>query len=191
MSWPGSTSIENPLPTVPMGNTVVPARATWTHTGAAGEPDATVRFELRDGRPECVEVVIRARPDGREVRTTDLASIHLDGLVSAVIGHFGLRQDDDGGWRLVDGEAYSGKPPGGSERVQAVREVDRARSVRVTRAELEEVARIYREHRDGHPIQAVKALRGYSSERTAARRVKAAEHAGLLPKTTKGKRRDV
>ena len=59
----------------------------------------------------------------------------------------------------------------------------------VTRAELEEVARIYREHVDASPTRAVAMLGGYASERTAARRVQQAREAGLLPKTTPGKRR--
>ena len=58
-----------------------------------------------------------------------------------------------------------------------------------THAELEQVARIYQEHIDRGPVEAVKQLMGYGSTRTGARRVKEAEAAGLLPATTPGKRR--
>jgi hypothetical protein len=68
-------------------------------------------------------------------------------------------------------------------------EARKAQRGTVTRAELEEVARIYREYVDSSPTQAVAALGGYDSQRTAARRVQQAREAGLLPKTTPGKRR--
>lgn len=55
-------------------------------------------------------------------------------------------------------------------------------------AELEDVARIYKEHVAGKPTDAVATILGYSP-RTAARRVKQAEEAGLLPQTVKGKKR--
>jgi hypothetical protein len=50
------------------------------------------------------------------------------------------------------------------------------------------VARIYQEHLDAHPAKAVALLGGYT-ERTAARRIKEAENAGLLPPTTPGRKR--
>jgi hypothetical protein len=58
----------------------------------------------------------------------------------------------------------------------------------VTRSELEGVARVYREHLATTPTQAVQLAGGYS-ERTAARRTQQARAAGLLPKTTPGKRK--
>jgi hypothetical protein len=58
----------------------------------------------------------------------------------------------------------------------------------VSRAELEEVAQVYREHVASSPTRMVAMLCGYS-ERTAARRVQQARAAGLLPKTTPGKRK--
>ena len=64
---------------------------------------------------------------------------------------------------------------------------DEARG-RVTRAELEGVARVYREHVGATPTRAVQLAGGYS-ERTAARRVQQARAAGLLLKTTPGKRK--
>jgi hypothetical protein len=58
----------------------------------------------------------------------------------------------------------------------------------VTRAELEEVAKVYREFIGSTPTRAVQLAGGYS-ERTAARRVQQARAAGLLPQTTPGKRK--
>ncbi len=62
------------------------------------------------------------------------------------------------------------------------------KDVRPEVAELENVARAYREHIDTTPTRAVQ-LAGNYSERTAARRVQQARAAGLLPKTTPGKRK--
>ena len=59
----------------------------------------------------------------------------------------------------------------------------------VTRAELEQVANVYRHNVDAKPVQQVAAIMGYGSERTAARRVQQARDAGLLPPTTPGKRK--
>jgi hypothetical protein len=78
-----------------------------------------------------------------------------------------------------------------AEHERAVRDLYEARAARrgaVTRTELEEVARVYRQHFDASPTRAVQLLGGYS-ERTAARRVQQARDEGLLPKTTPGRRK--
>lgn len=83
------------------------------------------------------------------------------------------------------------RPQDEAEARRLQRDIYEARSARrgtVTRAELEEVARIYREHVDASPTQAVAMLGGYTT-RTAARRVQQARAAGLLPATTPGKRK--
>jgi hypothetical protein len=76
-----------------------------------------------------------------------------------------------------------------TRRVQrAAYEARKARRGTVTRADLEQVAKVYRENLAASPTRAVSLLLGYT-ERTAARRVQQARAAGLLPETTKGKRR--
>jgi hypothetical protein len=70
-----------------------------------------------------------------------------------------------------------------------VYEARKARRGAVSKAELEQVAKVYREHLVGGPTAAVRLLLGYKSERTAARRVQQARAAGLLPATTPGKRK--
>ncbi len=59
----------------------------------------------------------------------------------------------------------------------------------VTRLELEQVAKVYRENVHGSPVKAVQVSLGCNSERTAARRVEQARDEGLLPPTTAGKRK--
>lgn len=161
---------------VRLGEAVVPPTADLIFTGTKGSPDALVRFEVRDGRPECVEVAVRVKPDGRGIRTSDLAMFNLDDLTIDVFVELGVVGVSDP-----------------EERRQTYKGVQEARLERrggVTRAELEEVARVYREHIDESPTRAVELLLGYS-RRTAARRVEQARTADppLLPRTSQGKRK--
>jgi hypothetical protein len=157
--------------------------------GEEQEPDAAVSFEFRDGRPEVTKIIVAAKPDGRGVHTADLRAFALDELTIDVITRLGVRY-----FSAADPEDIRMADPQRDFRHlgREVREVRSARRGKVTRKELEEVARIYREHLqefpNGKPTHAVKLARGYT-ERTAARRVQQARAAGLLPKTTPGKRK--
>jgi hypothetical protein len=171
-------------------------RAVFTVVGEGGEPDATVAFEIRprplhppddpylravevkDVRPEVIGIHIAAKPDGRGITTADLRSFALDELttdVFTVVGVPKLRATA----MPADDYRYIGR---------TMREARTASRGRVTRAELEDVARVYREHVGSTPTRAVQ-LAGSYSERTAARRVQQARAAGLLPRTTPGKRK--
>lgn len=176
MVWEGTQEVVGEGSLIALGSAVVSRRATMTFEGIKGSPDATVRFEVRDQKPECVEIVLKAKPNGRGIASGDLAQINVDTLTVSVfhdLATIGVRDEAaiTASWRdLADARA-------------------RARRGSVTRAELEDVARIYLEYADsGRPTQAVATLKGYEP-RTASRRVKQAEEAGLLPKTTVGKRR--
>lgn len=179
MTWPGLTAHHSSWPTVLVGGTLVPHQATWEHTGADGHPDASIRYEMRGGRPECVEIVIRAKPTGREVRTSDVATLHLESLAIGMFTSLGLP---------VDRGDLIGDPP---EQRAKERDVHSARTSRrgaVTREVLEDIARTYRANIDTAPVQIIAERHGLTP-RTAARRVEQARAAGLLPKTEKGKRK--
>jgi hypothetical protein len=160
---------------VMLGDSAVPPEALLTFEGTRGSPDVSMNFEIRDGRPECVGITVKAKPDGRGIRSADLALFNIDSLtigVFAQLANFGVNASDE------------------KQLWQTIRNVTEARTARrgaVTQAELEEVARVYRDHIDAAPTRAVETLLGYT-ERTAARRVQQARAAGLLPKTTPGKR---
>ena len=152
----------------------MPPKAVLSFEGIKGSPDATVIFEVRDGRPECVEISVRAKPEGRGIRSADLAMMNLDNLAIDVFTQLGVVgvQDTD-------------------ERRRTHRDVHEARLARrgaVSQHELEEVARVYREHLEESPTRAVALLLGYS-DRTAARRVQQARTAGLLPSTSPGRKK--
>jgi hypothetical protein len=172
-----------------LGKHLMPAQALLVIEGEDQEPDAAVSFEFRDGRPEVTKVVVAAKPDGRGVRTADLRAFALDELSIDVVTRLGLRH-----FSRADPEDIRMADPERDYR-HLGREVREARSTRrgaLTQKELKEVARIYREHLQefpsGKPTHAVERAFGYSA-RTAARRVQQARAAGLLPKTTPGKRK--
>lgn len=166
---------------VELGSSLVPSKVTFVADDNGGVA-LVAHFEIRDGRPECVGFHVESKPKGRGIRTADLGIFNIDGMVDAAFSTFAVG---------TGGTPLTGPRP--AEQVAATsREVHRARKGRpraTTRAELERVAQVYREHVDASPVQAVRHVCGYGSERTAARRVEQARAAGLLPKTTPGKRR--
>jgi hypothetical protein len=134
-------------------------------------------------------VLISVKPNGRGLRTADLAALNLDALAVAVFSQLASTYRTS---RDEPDTVLLFRPADEAEARRLERDLHEARKAQrgtVTRAELEEVARIYREYVDSSPTQAVAALGGYDSQRTAARRVQQAREAGLLPKTTPGKRR--
>ena len=189
MAWRGKTRVGSKFGgkhggLTQVGDVTVPRVAIYAHDGDVGEPDLEVTFEVREGRPECVDFHVRAKPDGRGIRTADLEMVtNLDAIA---VNLYAAVAPVPGGsafnwmWRQTQENVDQAR--------RAVYEARKARRGPVSRAALEEVAKIYREHVDASPTRAVSLLLGYS-ERTAARRVQQARDAGLLPATTPGKRK--
>lgn len=159
---------------VQLGTAIVPRKAVYVFEGDKGTPDATLMFEVRDGRPECISVTVEAKRDGRGIRAADLAMISIDTLVTNVFKQLSTLGVHDPEQQRRDR--------------QSIEQVRPTRRGTVTRAELEEVARVYRKNVTSSPTRAVALACGYT-DRTAARRVQQARDAGLLPKTTPGKRK--
>jgi hypothetical protein len=197
--WPGNVEIRRltgDADLLILDDVLLYPRALLTVVGEGGEPDATVAFEVRplpehppgnpyllthrvkDVRPEVIGIHIAAKPNGRGITTADLRSFALDELTTDVFTVVGTPQVPP--FRTpVEDYRHIGR---------TVREARSRSRGRVTRAELEEIARVYREHVGTTPTRAVQLAGGYS-ERTAARRVQQARAAGLLPQTTPGKRK--
>lgn len=170
-------SVDYGLPPVRFGDTVVPARVAYVIEGDRSSPSLRIEFEIRDGRPFCVDVHIEApKVSGRSIRTGDLSALpSLERLGEETFSELAMR---DGGADPFEWHIGTDK----GARRQARSEIhDRGD------AELKEVARVYREHVNERPVEAVQAL-GYT-RRTAARRIQQAREKGLLPKTTQGKRK--
>jgi hypothetical protein len=166
---------------VPLGDTWVFRKARVEVQGLRGAPDMVAEFEILDGVPECTSIRWETKPGGRGIRTSDLHVIKVDGLTTnAFLKHAIVRR------------AHRSSPPRDErEHWAAVGDLGDAIATRnrgANRDELEQVAEIYREHLGGAPTAAVEKLLGYS-RRTAARRVRQARDAGLLPETEAGRKK--
>ncbi|WP_210441500.1 hypothetical protein [Nocardioides xinjiangensis] len=151
--------------------------------GQKGAPDVRIKFEVRDAVPEVVDFRMTASAKGRAVRTADFAAWQLEGLALNAFTQFAHATDPD------EGDPRPG-PKSEREFWQVNNLLTEARATRrgPSEAELEDVARIYREAINHRPTEAVQLRFGYS-RRTAARRIQQARAAGLLPKTTPGKKK--
>lgn len=171
------------------GDYVVPRRVEWNFAGTNGDPDFHAVFEVRDQRPQCVELHATAAERGRPVRTTDMERMELDKLTVAAFATCAMKSIYDPVTNVT--EMF----PVMDERelweaINGIETAVKARRRGTTSAELERVADVYREHRDGiNPAGEVEARLGYGSLRTAQRRIKQAEEAGLLPPTQPFKKR--
>lgn len=148
----------------------------FTTTGRAGEDDPTVRlsFEVVAGVPQCRRLEITAADGGREVRPSDVHSIHVDNVLELIYSRTGIPVENGNGLE----QSWSGTP-GGAGVLEAVRTARKGRPRTMTPALLAEVAAIYREHLDGTPSAEV-ARRFSVTARTARLYVQRAREAGLL-----------
>lgn len=173
---------------VRVGDFLLPRLASFDVTGDNGNPDLHVRFEVRDGRPECVEIRMTAKENGRGLRTSDAHVLTLDAMRIGVFADMAQQIAYDPETNTTTSSPITDE----REFWRALNEVDsvvKAPQRGVTKAELEQVAKVYAENVQGSPVKAVQAVLGYKSQRTAARRVQQARDEGLLPPTTAGKRK--
>jgi hypothetical protein len=168
---------------VRFGDFVVPSATAWVMQPVGNSPKVRAEFEMRDGSAVCLSITVEATPKGRPVTTSDLES--LPGLDRKGIDAFkalGTRVFDDDDW----------KAGVNSHRLEAIRRPSGLEVGRALRGrpddELSRVAAVYRENIKGSPAQAVELAFGWT-RRTADRRIRAARDRGLLPPTTRGKKR--
>lgn len=167
--WVGKTKI-----TSKVGRPVVidewayPKALTFTFEGEGTAPDLVAKFEMRPAAgPVCTSIQVVAKPDGRGITDEDLRLFDIESLGTrafATAAHYPL---PDGG------HAWAGKPEHADEAIEVLREsrVDQR---------LVDVAQVYLGAYDsGAPLAAVESRLG--SRSTAARWVKRAREAGLIP----------
>lgn len=107
--------------------------------GPNGDPDMDAKIEVSDdGRPEVTSLIFTTKPDGRGLRTADLASVNVDQLIYDT-------------YRSIAGlmPHLTADAPKRAERAR------RGRPRKVTPALLAEVARVYTDNADHHPVKAV------------------------------------
>ncbi len=163
---------------VEIGDRLVPREIFVYVRGGTEQPDLEMKIEVREGIPQCVELVLRARPDGGpEVRDKDLAVIRVNDWLERIVAVCSLKRSGSGWAKPVDDRT-------------ALADITRVRSrrPRISRERLQKVAEVYRQHFDKRPTEAV--ARAFDvSHRTAARYVQQARAAGHLPKTEPGKKK--
>jgi hypothetical protein len=138
-----------------------------------------MRIVVQDGIPVCSELSLRADRT-TEVRARDLAGIRIEDWVeyiTAACSEFFTVRDGKIGVRDPD-----------QATIGTVRDARAGTRRRVTPELLSKVADIYREHFDDRPTEAVQRAFGLT-QRTAARYVERCRAEGLLPATTKGKKK--
>ena len=108
MTWTGKRRwTASAFTYVPLGAVMVPTAIEFEFLGDVGEPDMSARFEMRAGRPECVELTIRARPQGRDIRTSDLegvVDVGIDRMVETAFARLAVEPDADGNWTWTGNE---------------------------------------------------------------------------------------
>jgi hypothetical protein len=193
-TWAANITLTSEGRMVVLGDAVVPSKVTLDAKGIRGGPDASAVFEFRKGRPECVEIVVNAHSGGRGIRSEDMNLFNIDNLIANVYSQVGMPLTIEPGGRVA---SASGRLD--DEGIWAVRGAIAERRSRTRRTandeELLQVAEVYRDQLKkkkpeyGGTAEALMAILGYGSERTARRRIEQARAAGYLPKTEKGQRK--
>jgi hypothetical protein len=163
---------------VDLGWTRVPEAVVLDGEGLRGAPDLHVKFWIRGGIPEVHEFTLKAKEDGRGIRTADLRAFFsmekmaVNAFMHMQVRPVGFPYSKQEHWRALDD-------------IRSAQEKQGTRP-RASRAELEEVAQVYRAAGRDNPTEAVQNELGYS-RRTAERRVSQARQAGLLPPAKRGR----
>jgi hypothetical protein len=169
---------------VQVGDRMVPERVTAMFPGEDGAPTIRLELEVRNGVPECRQILIEATPDGREVRHLDLRAIQLETLIARVYSAVTVHRQEAG-----NGHLWTWKWHAPEEAAKARREMERARAGRPRKLSDERIrkaAEVYRTHLGDRPTEAVAAAFSVA-HRTAAKYVMEARARGFLPPTTPGK----
>jgi hypothetical protein len=166
--------------------TLLPGRFVATFPDDRGGPELHLRFEMRDGVPQCREVFLQCEPTGREIRPVDVKSIDVERFLEVacqMIAFHVLEQHPGGGVVAVMSH-------GAPDLAAVAKSVSRAR--RNTRRQipdekLAEVVEVYRAN-PARPTAAVAERFGLAL-RTASLYVKRAREAGLLEEVRRGEHR--
>jgi len=151
----------------------------------------TAHLEWRDDAPQMVELTVKAKADGRGLRTADLEVLRPERIARYILRNASFEMNVEPGGAVRVSPVDWSDPANERDwwRVDGLlREATAAAANRpATRTELRAVADVY-EGAKAHGVNALTAvaMRLGVSERTAARRVKLARDAGLLPAVTKG-----
>jgi hypothetical protein len=185
VSFPWGEATAVGLKRARVGDRVVPTVIDARFPSVDGQPALEMRVEVLDGVPECRELRLIGSPGGRPVQPRDLEAIRLTDLVDLLCASMSDRvvSEADGVVTVISEEASIGGA------LDAMRQARKGRGARrINRPMLEKVAEIYRDNIEGNPTAKVRDAFGVQ-QRTAALYVKRARDAGLLPPTTRGRKK--
>lgn len=171
-----------------VGDVYVPVRIhvhLYGSDKAPAQPGLEMEIEVREGVPVCTRIEVRAKDDGREVTPKDLLIVKGQML-------YWLEEIPTFCAQATEEQDIT-RVPGWADQKAAKKSIGQARKGarrKITPELLAEVAKLYRAHVDGQPIEAIR-LSYRVSPRTAARYVEMcrSDEYGLLPKTTPGKKK--
>jgi hypothetical protein len=167
---------------VPVGDRLVPDWLEMTTEGDAGGPTCEARVEVRDGAPRVVHLSFTAGNGYGEIQQKHLRRVQVDALVELLAG-FSVQVIDE-----APGNGYVVLGIDDEVRALALRSLQEQRGRRrLTPQLLRQVADVYLTN-PAAPTKAVRE-RFFVSMRQATNYVQAAEAAGFLPPTTRGKKR--
>ena len=180
MEWTGKVTVSSKVGRpVLIDEWSYPRGVTFSFEGEGRLPDFVARFEIRDDRPECVEIAVTSKPDGPGVSDADLKLFNLEELARRAFSAAAGRPLPFGG------HATGANPRRAADHADEAAEV--IRGAQDLDSQLVRVARVYLNDQHGAPLAAVERHTG-QSRRTAARWVERARLAGLIP--PKGASRD-
>ena len=162
--------------TVRLGDALVPRHAFFEFEGDNGHPDLSAHFEIRDGRPQCVDFHVRSKAGGRGVRSSDLSTFSLDNFAVNVFEQLATHVVDE-----YEGRTVALQSSNEADVWEVRRRLGDAMHVpgkSRDRIELEKVAEVYKAHPSA-PAKAVEQALGLHP-RTASRRIKKAREEGLI-----------
>ncbi|MBB6351875.1 hypothetical protein FHU36_008458 [Nonomuraea muscovyensis] len=183
----GYAETEGGTPLVRVGDRLLPQRITVVVPCRAGQPRITARLEVLDGIPQCRELSFASLENGREIKQLDLRDISIADLVERTFALFSQRVILEESDHMVAVQDF-----GSGARAEAARIIGQARkgkgARKITPAFLAEVAKVYREHGEKNPTQAVQ--RAFDvSPRMAGNYIRKARDLELLPEVTDGRRK--
>lgn len=162
-------------PMVEVEQVDIPAEFHLRFPGDGTQPSLHVDYTVHDEHVMCTSVRLDTKPQGREIKPSDMDVIRrmlVAWTSDAVIGLIQYRNE------VTEKEARS-----------AYAAINRKPTRRtITERLLTDVARLYRDNIDGKPWRVIAKHYGVS-EATAGRYVMLARRAGHLPQTTSGKKR--
>jgi hypothetical protein len=166
------------------GSGTLPVEFHLNWPGTAEQPTVKVSFRVRDGYLECSGVSVDAKPGGPEVIRADVETVARMLKAWGYVAAFRALRGSHG--ELPSDEADR-PAQGAADKAPKKPKNRRPRRLKITDDMLAEIARVYRDHLDEGPWQAIQDRYGVS-ESTAGRYVLLARKAGHLPATTAGKK---